>query len=38
VLLTLEGATAGEVAAAYAALAARLDGHVVRREEPHRVG
>ena len=38
VLLTLEGADGAEVAAAHEALAARLGGRVVRREEPRRVG
>jgi molybdenum cofactor synthesis domain-containing protein len=38
VLVTLEGAGAGDVAAAFAALAMRLGDHVVRREEPHAVG
>ncbi len=38
VLLTLEGPVFTEVAAAFEALATRLAGHVVRREEPHRVG
>jgi molybdenum cofactor synthesis domain-containing protein len=38
VLATLEGPTAGEVGAAFEALAARLGPHIVRREEPHRVG
>lgn len=38
VLVTLEGAEPGEVAAAFAQLAARLEGRVVRREEPQRVG
>jgi hypothetical protein len=38
VLLTLEGAASVEVAAAFEALAARLAGQVVRREEPYRVG
>jgi molybdenum cofactor synthesis domain-containing protein len=38
VLLTLEGAAEAEVTVAFEALAARLGGRVVRREEPHRVG
>jgi molybdenum cofactor synthesis domain-containing protein len=38
VLATLEGPIAGEVGAAFEALAARLGARVVRREEPHRVG
>jgi molybdenum cofactor synthesis domain-containing protein len=38
VLATLEGPVAGEVGAAFEALAARLGPHIVRREEPHRVG
>lgn len=38
VLATLEGPAAGEVGAAFEALAARLGPHIVRREEPHRVG
>jgi FAD synthetase len=38
VLLTLEGPDAGEVTAAFEALAARLDSRVVRREDPHPVG
>ena len=38
VLVTLEGAEPDEVAAAFAQLAARLEGRVVRREEPQRVG
>jgi molybdenum cofactor synthesis domain-containing protein len=38
VLVTLEGPIFGDVAAAFDALAARLPGHVVRSEPPHRVG
>jgi len=38
VLVTLEGPIFGDVAAAFDALAARLGGHVVRSEPPHRVG
>jgi molybdenum cofactor synthesis domain-containing protein len=38
VLATLEGASAGEVGAAFEALALRLGARVVRREDPHRVG
>lgn len=38
VLVTLEGASFDEVSAAFAALASRLAGRVVRREEPQRVG
>jgi molybdenum cofactor synthesis domain-containing protein len=38
VLVTLEGPVRDHVAAAFAALAERLAGHVVRREEPHAVG
>jgi molybdenum cofactor synthesis domain-containing protein len=38
VLATLEGPAAGEVTAAFEALAARLGPHIVRREEPHQVG
>ena len=38
VLLTLEGADGAEVAAAHEALAAKLGGRVVRREDPRRVG
>jgi len=38
VLVTLEGASAPDVASAYVELAARLGSHVVRREEPHAVG
>ena len=37
VLVTLEGAAHDDVAAAFAALAARLEGRVVRREEPRAV-
>jgi molybdenum cofactor synthesis domain-containing protein len=38
VMITLEGASGSDVAAAFDALAARLGGHVVRTEPPHRVG
>ncbi len=38
VLVTLEGPDAGDVAAAFAALASRLGARVVRREDPHAVG
>ena len=38
VLVTLEGPMFGDVAAAFDALGARLAGHVVRSELPHRVG
>ena len=38
VLVTLEGPSFDEVAAAFTALAARLPGRVVRDEAPHRVG
>jgi len=38
VLLTLEGADATEVTAAFDALAARLGARVVRSEQPHAVG
>ncbi|HEY1553653.1 MAG TPA: molybdopterin-binding protein [Kofleriaceae bacterium] len=38
VLVTLEGPASEEVTAAFAALAARLGAHVVRREEPRAVG
>ena len=38
VLVTLEGAAADGVAAAYEDLGARLGAHVVRREAPHAVG
>jgi molybdenum cofactor synthesis domain-containing protein len=38
VMATLEGPIASEVGAAFDALATRLTAHIVRREEPHRVG
>jgi molybdenum cofactor synthesis domain-containing protein len=38
VMATLEGPDAAEVVAAFEALALRLSTHVVRREEPRRVG
>ena len=38
VLVTLEGPASAEVTAAFEALAHRLGGRVVRREEPHAVG